>query len=58
MMLSFVPILAFAEDSVVSNATQLEEALENADRAEIKLGGNIELSTGLDVKRTATLDLN
>ena len=58
LTLSFVTIPAFAEDSAVSNATQLEEALEDADRAEIKLGGNIELSTGLHVKRTATLDLN
>ena len=58
LVISFVPIPAFAEDSAVSNAAQLEEALEDVDRAEIKLGGNIELSTGLDVKRTATLDLN
>ena len=58
MALSFVPIPAFAEDSTVSNATQLEEALEDAERAEIKLGGNIELSTGLYVERTVTLDLN
>ncbi len=69
MALSFVPIPAFAEDPAVSNATQLKEALENAERAEIKLGGNIELPielpkdpdelpTGLDVERTVTLDLN
>ena len=58
MAFSFVPIPAFAEDSAVSNATQLEEALEDTNRAEIKLGGNIEISTGLDVERTVTLDLN
>lgn len=58
MVLSFVPIPTFAEDSAVNNATQLEKALEDANRAEIKLGGNIELSTGLKVKRTVTLDLN
>ena len=58
LIISFVPIPAFAEDSAVINATQLETALKDADRAEIKLGGNIELSTGLDVERTVTLDLN
>ncbi len=58
MALSFVPIPAFAEDSAVNNATQLKKALEDANRAEIKLGGNIELSTGFDVERTVTLDLN
>lgn len=58
MAISFVPIPAFAENSAVSNATQLEAALEDANRAEIKLGGNIELSTGLDVERAVTLDLN
>lgn len=63
--LSFVTIPAFAEDSAVSNAAGLKNALKDANRAEIKLGGNIELpkvpdelSTGLYVKRTVTLDLN
>ena len=58
MAFTFVPIPAFAEDSAVSNATQLKEALKDASCTEIKLGGNIELSTGLDVERTVTLDLN
>ena len=48
----------FAADSTVSNESELETALENADCAEIKLGGNIEATDTLNVKRTVTLDLN
>ena len=58
MMLSLVPLSAFAADSTVSNETELKAALENADCAEIKLGGNIETTEELDVERTVTLDLN
>ncbi len=58
MMLSLVPISAFAVDSTVSNETELTAALENADCAEIKLGGSIETTWELDVGRTVTLDLN
>ena len=58
MVLSLVPISAFAVDSTVSNETELTAALENADCAEIKLGGSIETTWELDVGRTVTLDLN
>ncbi|WP_418616908.1 InlB B-repeat-containing protein [Ruminococcus sp.] len=58
MLLSLVPISAFAVDSTVSNETELTAALENADCAEIKLGGSIETTWELDVGRTVTLDLN
>ena len=58
LVLSLVPFAAFAADSTVSDETELETALENADCAEIKLGGNIETSWTLDVRRTVTLDLN
>ena len=58
MLLSLAPISAFAVDSTVSNETELTAALENADCAEIKLGGNIETTWELDVGRTVTLDLN
>lgn len=58
MILSLVPISAFAVDSTVSNETELTAALENADCAEIKLGGSIETTWELDVGRTVTLDLN
>ena len=58
MMLSLAPISAFAVDSTVSNETELTAALENADCAEIKLGGSIETTWELDVGRTVTLDLN
>lgn len=58
MVLSLAPISAFAVDSTVSNETELTAALENADCAEIKLGGNIETTWELDVGRTVTLDLN
>lgn len=37
MVLAIAPITAFAADSTVRNATELEAALENADCAEIKL---------------------
>ena len=58
MLLSLVPISAFAEDLTVSNETDLEAALGNADCAEIKLGENIETTETLNVERTVTLDLN
>ena len=58
MVLSLVPLSAFAADSTVSNETELKAALENADCTEIKLGGNIETAEKLDVERTVTLDLN
>ena len=58
MVLSLVPMSAFAANSTVSNETELESALKNADCAEIKLGGNIETTWQLDVERTVTLDLN
>ena len=58
LALSLAPISAFAADSTVSNETELTAALENADCAEIKLGGNIETTCELDVERTVTLDLN
>lgn len=58
MLLSLVPMSAFAADSTVSTEAELKAALENADCAVIKLGGNIEITEGLDVERTVTLDLN
>ncbi len=58
MVLPLVPGSAYAADSTVQNASELETALENTDCAEIKLGGNIEIDRRLDVKRTVTLDLN
>lgn len=58
LALSLAPISAFAADSTVSNEAELKAALENADCAEIKLGGNIETPWELDVGRTVTLDLN
>ena len=58
MVLPLVPGSAYAADSTVQNASELEIALENTDCAEIKLGGNIEIDQELDVKRTVTLDLN
>ncbi len=58
MVLPLVPGSAYAADSTVQNASELETALENTDCAEIKLGGNIEINQELDVKRTVTLDLN
>ena len=58
MMLSLMPLSAFAADSTVSDETELKAALENADYTEIKLGGNIETNWELKVSRTVTLDLN
>ena len=58
MMLSLMPLSAFAADSTVSDETELKAALENADYTEIKLGGNIETNLELKVSRTVTLDLN
>ena len=58
MLLSLVPFTAFAANSTVSNEAELKAALENADCAEIKLGGNIETASELRVNRTVTLDLN
>ena len=57
-VLSLAPMSAYAADSIVSNETELKSALENADFAEIKLGGNIETTWELEVNRTVTLDLN
>lgn len=51
-------MLTFAENSTVSNETELKSALENTEFAEIRLGGNIETTWELDVERTVTLDLN
>ena len=51
-------MLTFAENSSVSNDTELKSALENTEFAEIRLGGNIETTWELDVERTVTLDLN
>lgn len=51
-------MLTFAENSTVSNETELKSALGNTEFAEIKLGGNIETTWELDVERTVTLDLN
>ncbi len=58
MVLSLVPLSVFAANSTVSNESELESALKNADCAEVKLGGNIETTWRLDVERTVTLDLN
>ena len=63
MLLSLVPMTAataFAANTttVTTNETELTAALNNADCAEIKLGGSIETTWELDVGRTVTLDLN
>lgn len=58
MLLSLVPMAAMAAEPPVQTASQLAAALENADCAEIKLGGNIETAEELAVTRTVTLDLN
>lgn len=58
MLLSLVPMAAMAAETTVQTASQLEAALENADCAEIKLGGNIEIAEELAVNRTVMLDLN
>lgn len=62
MLLSLVPMTAAtafaANTTTVTNETELTAALENADCAEIKLGGSIETTWELDVGRTVTLDLN
>ena len=58
MLLSLMPMSAFAADSTVSNEAELTAALENANWSEIKLGGNIETVKKLNVERTVTLDLN
>ena len=58
MLLSLVPMAAMAAETTVQSASQLEAALENADCAEIKLGGNIETAEELAVNRTVMLDLN
>ena len=58
VVLCLVPTTAFAADLTVSNETELESALKNVDCAEIKLGGNIEVTEELRVERTITLDLN
>ena len=58
MLLSLMPMSAFAADPTVSNEAELTAALENANCSEIKLGGNIETVKKLNVERTVTLDLN
>lgn len=58
MLLSLVPMAAMAAETTVQTASQLEAALENADCAEIKLGGSIETAEELAVNRTVMLDLN
>ena len=58
MALSLVPFPAFAADSTVRNNSELNAALKNADCTEIKLGGNIETSSTLDIERTIILNLN
>lgn len=59
MALSLMCVTAFAENqTVVKSEAELNAALENADCAEIKLGGNIETASELRVNRTVTLDLN
>lgn len=58
MVLLLMPFTVSAADLTVQNATELEEALKDADCSEIKLGGNIETNWQLEVKRTVILDLN
>lgn len=58
MVLSLVPLSAFAADLTVSNEAELIAALENADCSEIKLGASIATTQELVVNRTVTLDLN
>lgn len=58
MVLLLMPFTVSAADLTVHNATELEEALKDADCSEIKLGGNIETTWQLEVKRTVILDLN
>ena len=62
MLLSLMPMTAAtafaANTTTVTNETELTAALNNADCAEIKLGGSIETTWELDVGRTVTLDLN
>ena len=50
--------IAVQNAGVAINETELKSALENVNCAEIKLGGNIEVTEELDVERTVTLDLN
>ena len=58
MVLSLLPVTAFAASTTVRNLSELKAALENADCTEIKLGDNIETDWELEVARTVTLDLN
>ena len=58
MVLLLMPFTVSAAGLTVQNATELEEALKDADCSEIKLGGNIETNWQLEVKRTVILDLN
>lgn len=58
MVLLLMPFTVSAAGLTVQNETELEEALKDADCSEIKLGGNIETTGQLEVKRTVTLDLN
>ena len=58
LVLSLLPVTAFAASTTVRNLSELKAALENADCTEIKLGDNIETDWELEVARTLTLDLN
>ena len=58
LVLSLLPVTAFAASTTVRNLSELKAALENADCTEIKLGDNIETDWELEVARTVTLDLN
>ncbi|MBC8532510.1 InlB B-repeat-containing protein [Yeguia hominis] len=52
-----VPVLMSGETEIRSES-ELESALDDETRAEIKLGGNIEISGGFIISRAVTLDLN
>ena len=45
-------------EAEIRSESELEAALDDETRAEIKLGGNIEFSGGFIISRTVTLDLN
>ena len=45
-------------ESEIRSKSELEAALADETRTEIKLGGNIEFSGGFIISRTVTLDLN
>ena len=58
LVLSLLPVTAFAASTTVRNLSELKAALENADCTEIKLGDNIETDWELEGSRTLALDLN